>query len=209
MGYVRAIERVLAERAGRPFVLSPRDFARVSDWYARGIPLGLVLEALHETAGREGAARQRRGAGLGSVARAVEEAWEAVRDGRVLRGAGSEAEPLPRFETALGTWRRVLAEAAEGSPMHSLLGRLLALSDRGSSPQELDASLDAEIAFAAPPPLVARVEGEADRELAPFRKRMAPAVFEATFRRSVVDRLRRALDLPRLALTRDTETPCS
>lgn len=201
--YVRAIERALGDRGDRPFVLSPRDYARARDWYARGIPLGLVLEALEERSPRGRGVPTGRRPGLAHVARAVEESWDAVRDGRVSRPGIEESGPLPTVADALDRWRRARDAAADGSALRSLLDRCLGALERGDTAQSLDAALDAAIAGAASPDLVARVETEADHELQPFRRRMEPRVFEATRNRSVVDRLRRALDLPRLALTRD------
>lgn len=76
--YARALERALAEASGRAVVLSPRDFALLSGWFARGVPLALVLEQIED---RKGKGRDVRS--LASITRAVEAAWSAVVDGRV------------------------------------------------------------------------------------------------------------------------------
>ncbi len=198
--YVRAVERALAAMDSRPFVLSARDFARLSDWHARGVPLGLVLEVLEEKSRKApgGLAASR---ALARIAPAVEEAWQAVREGSAATGAIGTAAPLPPIEHALAAWRRV-RDAAPGTPLAALLERILARGASGEGPAALDDALDFDLAAAAPAEIVARAEADTARELAPFRKRMAPSVFDATRRRSVADRLRRALDLPRLTLTR-------
>jgi hypothetical protein len=97
-------------------------------------------------------------------------------------------------------WRRARDAAPSGSALGLLLDRLLADGESGESSEALDAELDRSLAAAAPESLVARAHADAERELQRFRERMEPAVFDATRRRSVTDRLRRALGLPRLAL---------
>jgi hypothetical protein len=203
--YVRAVERALAALAGRPFVLSPRDYARVTAWHARGVPLGLVIETIEEKTGRHGGASRARG--LARLAPAIEEAWEAVREGRLSTSARGAGDDLPPLEAAVGAWRRARAAAADGSPLQLLLDRLLAGRDGGDPPEDLDADLDRSLPAAVPAPLLAGAAAETHRELEPFRKRMEPSVFDATSRRSLADRLRRALDLPRLALTRPPAPP--
>ena len=44
--YARALAEALSRLRERPTVLSPRDWSLVSEWYSRGIPLGLVLDVL-------------------------------------------------------------------------------------------------------------------------------------------------------------------
>jgi hypothetical protein len=197
--YVRAVERALAALAGSPFVLSPRDYALVSAWHARGIPLGLVLETIEDTARRHGGSLPARG--LSRVVPAIEEAWETVRDGRLVTGAAAAAGDLPSLALAVDAWKRARSAAPDGSSLRLLLDALLARHEAGESPADLDARLDESLPDAAPAPLLARVAEESRGELEPFRKRMDPAVFEATARRSRSDRLRRVLGLPRLALT--------
>lgn len=81
--YARAIERAWSAVRGKPSLLSPKEFALVADWHARGIPFGLVIEAIVEVSrarrGRAGRAART----LRYFAPAVEEAWSAVRQGRV------------------------------------------------------------------------------------------------------------------------------
>jgi hypothetical protein len=197
--YVRAVERALAALASRPFVLSPRDYALISAWHARGVPLGLVLETIDEKVGRHGGPSRARG--LSRLAPAIEEAWEAVRDGRFVTGAAAPADELPPLASAVEAWRRARSAAPDGSPLRLLLDGLLARHEARESPVDLDAGLDRSLPDSAPASLVARVAQESRGELEPFRKRMDPAVYEATVRRSLTDRLRRALGLPRLALT--------
>ena len=114
--YARAVEEALNRARGRPAVLSPRDWARVADWSARGVPLSVVLEALEETAAR---LRHRGNAlrGLALVAPAVEETWRAIADGRPAPGCAAPSA-VPGAEA----WR----EAGEGRPPEDALARWLA-----------------------------------------------------------------------------------
>ncbi len=201
MRYVRAVERALGALDPRPFVLSARDFARVTDWHARGVPLGLVLEVLSEK-NRQAPGGLSAGRALARIAPAVEEAWQTVREGRIPALPDAVAGPLPPIARAIDAWRRA-RDAAPGTPLAALLGRLLERQESGQPTERLDAELDLSLAAAAPAALVSRAESDAERELGPFRRRMEASAFEATRRRSVVDRLRRTLDLPRLALTRN------
>lgn len=86
--YARALERALAEASGRAVVMSPRDFALLSGWLARGVPLALVLEQVEHRKSKGKDVRS-----LASIAGAVENAWSAVVDGRV--GATAVREPAP------------------------------------------------------------------------------------------------------------------
>jgi hypothetical protein len=105
--YARAVQEALARARGRPALLSSRDWARVADWCARGVPLSVVLEALAEAASRA----RRRGTeirGLALVAPAVEESWRAVAGGRRRtepppgppRAAEPELEPATEEQMA-------------------------------------------------------------------------------------------------------------
>ncbi|MBZ5640717.1 MAG: hypothetical protein LAO51_18420 [Acidobacteriia bacterium] len=200
VSYVRSVERALAALSGRPFVLSPRDYARVSDWHARGVPLDLVLETISEKTARHGGAS--RGSGLALFAPAIEETWMAVRDGRLGAVGLPGPDGLPSLDSAVEAWRVTRSSAPVGSRLRRLLDRLLSEVEAGSPAEALDAELDRTLDSAAPEILVARIAEEALRELEPFRRRMEPGVFEATVHRSISDRLRRSLGLPRIALSR-------
>lgn len=87
--YARALERALAAASGRAVVLSPRDFALLTDWLARGVPLALVLEQVEHRK-----AKGRDVKSLASIAGAVEQAWSAVVDGR-MGGTPAAGTPAP------------------------------------------------------------------------------------------------------------------
>jgi hypothetical protein len=86
--YARALERALAQASGRAVVMSPRDFALVTGWLARGVPAALILEQIEHRKAKGKDVRS-----LASIARAVEEAWGAVVDGRVGASVPAEVHP--------------------------------------------------------------------------------------------------------------------
>jgi hypothetical protein len=194
--YARAVESAWARLRGRPVVLSPREFELVAGWRRAGVPLNVVLEVLdHEARRRGGNPRS-----LGAVAPAVREAALAVASGRTASArtpawAASEAAP------AIERWRRALAGAAH-PPLSDLLEHVLGEAAAGASPHALDEALDRGLAQRAPDALVRAASEEARRSLEPFRARMDPTEHERAITRAIVDRLRRALDLPRAALSR-------
>jgi len=193
--YARAIERRWTEALGRPVVLSPRDWERISDWHARAIPLALVLESIDRLREADG---RRRGEprGLAWLAPAVEEAWTAVVEGRRPR---PEAENAPGTAVAVASWRRARGGAGVGTPLGVLLDALLAAHAAGEPPDALDRRLDRALPDAAPDDARAAVETDVDRRLAPYRHRMEPAVFERTRRQALAEGLRAYLGLSRLA----------
>ncbi len=206
ISYARAIESALAALDGRPLVLSPRDFVLISAWHARGVPIGLVLETIAERSRAPGRAPTARRA-LARFAPAVEETWEAVREGRASRFPEAADGPLPTLLDATASWGRTRDASPVGSPLRALLDGLLARGASGTPPEVLDAELDGSLPLAVPEAVLAEAETATGRELAPFRRRMETGVFEATRLRSVADRLRRSLGLPRLMLTRPEARP--
>ena len=188
--YARAVEEALARARGRPSLLSPRDWARVADWCARGVPLPLILEALEEAARR---ARRRGGEvrGLALVAPAVEESWRTVERGRP--GALAEVAPGPDLAAS---WQIVRQRRGENDALAQWLegadARLLA----GFPATALEEELDAVLPRLAGDARLREVSADVDRTLAPFRNRMSDEVFAATRGRAVREGLRRAMGLP-------------
>jgi hypothetical protein len=184
------VEQALAAMRGRPCVLSPRDWARVADWCARGVPLPLVLEALEEVGSR----MRRRGAevrSLALVAPAVEESWSAVQRGRPARPVTVPEAPDPA-----SPWRCLRERRGEEDALARWLEQADARLHAGAGAAELEEELDALLPDLAGDARAARVRADVDRALAPFRERMTEDAFTATRRRALRDGLRRALGLP-------------
>ena len=185
-------------------MLSPRDWALASDWYVRQVPLAAVLEALEEAAER--ARKRGRAAGprsLAYVASAVEENWELIRRGRAGQHSAASSS-LPPLASTRESWRQAEKSATEDPSLGALLSKLLLELAAGKPPADVDRELDERLLACAPPALVARSQEKVSSELEPFRARMSEKTFEVTRRRAVVERLRRALNLPRLALSDPT-----
>lgn len=198
--YARAIERAWSAVRGRPTLLSPKEFALVAGWHSRKIPVGLVIETIAEVS------RPRRGRGkrapgsartLRYFAPAVEEAWAAVRGGRVSASRRG-APPDPPGADPLDFWRRARDDPSSPAALRALLDRLVRDVEAGGDRLRADRCLDRELAEAAPEALLARAAAQAKATLAEAPSSLSAATLRTTQASIIADRLRRALDLPRL-----------
>jgi hypothetical protein len=194
--YVRAIEAAWSKLLGRAAVVSPREFETIDGWRRRGIPVAVVLEVITDLGKRRGRSAPR---SLSGLARSVEESWAVVAAGRTASQAASAPQPAIDAPAA---WNRARRESAEASPLGTLLSRLLAAHGAGVDPAELDAELDRSLPDAVPPALLTAASADASKALSAFRGRMSEDELRKVTERAVADRLREALRLPRLALSR-------
>lgn len=173
--YARAVERALSRGAGRPIVISPRDYALCERWAREGVPLAVVVTAI-----REARARGREVASLGPIARRVEETFAHVREGR-LAGTSAAAAPVP-------------APSASRSDLPDAIREIVDEADRraanGASPESVDRFVDDALEAAAPAEAVAAAREETEIALRGHRGRMGPDALDRTRRRGIVDRLR-------------------
>jgi hypothetical protein len=195
--YAREIERAWSRILDRPVVLSPKDWALISDWHARAIPLPLVLESMqHATERPRGRSAPRN---LGYVAPAVEEAWQVVLDGR---RASTAPVPDPPAVDPADAWRARIDAEGRSTALGRLLSELLEAYEAGATPQTIDLRLNERLETSVCDELRVATCRQIDAELLPFIERMDRATLDRTRRAAVVDRLRRALDLPFLDPTR-------
>jgi hypothetical protein len=197
--YVRHVERAWSSIAERPLVLSPREFALLTRWHRRGIPVAAVREALAEKAPSR-AARAGRGrlVSLTQVAAAVEESWTAVLEGRA--GAPSAFQVRADHAPARADrWRERLAREPQGSALADVLSGLLRHAQDAQPARALDEELDRLLPAAIPDALRQELLVELDGELEPFRARLPEANLQAARRRALIERARARLGLPRLA----------
>lgn len=194
--YVRAVEGAWSKLAGRPVVVSPREFETIDGWRRRGIPLAVVLEALN-AAGRRRSGRLPRS--LTALQHTVEDAFAVVASGRVETTVG---DPVPARSDARGAWEAALTACLPDAPLRALLTRLLAEEAAGAPAATLDASLDRLLPAAVTEAQLAEAREQTRSGLAAFRGRMSDHEFQSTFDRALVERLRLRLALPRLSLTR-------
>ena len=116
-----------------------------------------------------------------------------------MQGRRPDLPESKATDAPLDRWSSCLATADEGSALRALLSELLRRQSQGAPAAELDLELDRRLADAAPAALVEAVEAELAAELAPYRRRLSDERFQATEARARGQRLRRKLDLPRLA----------
>jgi hypothetical protein len=194
--YVRAVEAAWSKLLGRQTLVSPREYETIEGWRRRGIPLTVVLEVITHAGKR----RSRRGPqAITALAKAVAEAWDVVAAGRTAPDVAT-ARPTP--SDARRAWEEALERSPETGALRTLLTGLLAREAEGAAAEAVDAALDASLAGAVPEPVLAEATAETARALGAFRERMSEDEFRKTFARALVDRLRRTLALPRLALKR-------
>ena len=201
--YIRAVEAAWSKHLGRQALVSPREFETIDGWRRRGIPLTVVLEVIAD------AGKRRSGRGpqaITALAKGVSEAWEVVAAGRTAQNV-THARPTP--SDARRAWEEALDRFPEPGGLRTLLTGLLAEEAQGAAPEAVDASLDDSLAGAVPEAVLAEATAETARALVEFRSRMSEEEFRKTFARALVDRLRRALALPRLALTRRAASPAA
>lgn len=179
-------------------MLSPRDWDLVASWHSRGIPIGVVLEAL-ESGAERGRRRRRSSAALSfsRVVPLVEEAWNVILAGRASPiVAVDAADPSPASRRR---WQEALDGSERGSPLALILSELLELLDAGADPGTMDRRLDAALVEVVPEEIRSEIDRQVAADLAPYRSRMDGPAFVVTRARAVADRLRNRLRLPRLA----------
>ena len=210
--YYAAAEAAFVRRRGTPFLLSPRDFALLSEWRALGVPLEAVEAGIDEAFSR----REERSAvgrvnSLSYCRDAVLEAWERRADTARGKGAsaGAASPDAAAALRALGDGLEALAarRADLAAPLASARRSLARLEISGKSPEEiedslarLDRRLAREIAEALPEPERRDLDAEVARLLAGAGDRMDAVTLEKTSRALTRRVIRERLELPRLSL---------
>lgn len=186
--YARALERALTELHGQAIVFTHRDWDLASRWHDRGIPLGVVLDALESK-------RKRPPRGLGAVASAVEESWQVVLAGRIAEHGAVETSATRDAVDPARQQRDSMARLPAGSPIRALLERA------ALSPEDADRVIDDHLIAAADSETLAACERAVDDRLAAYRARMPRERFEATRKRAMIEALRRRYGIPRHGAT--------
>jgi len=197
--YAREITRLWSEMLERPVILSRKEWSLIGEWYAGGIPLDVIREAIGDpadSAGRGARAARSKPRSLSYIAPAVEEIWTVVRQGRLPSSVASDPEP----ETAeLSPWRRRMSLEPAGSALGDLLGELLERLEAGDSADEIERCLEARLLQAADGRIVGELERSLTEDLETYRERMPEQAYAATYRKALIERLRRRLELSPLA----------
>lgn len=179
--YARAVERLLEGSDDRPLIVSRADFEKIAAWWHKGIPLAFLEEQWREL---QRSVRLRRGRAprFTNLARAVDEAWVVVREGRRTPDPDDGVESGSRSPESNG---KSSMDVQQG--VSAIDGR--------------DRPNEHELAQLAPTELLAAIRAEVDDELRPFRSRMTAEAMRSTTERAVADRLRRRLNFPRTSRT--------
>jgi len=201
--YVDGIEDYLRRLRGAEHTLSPRDFALARSWHSAGVPLAVVLVAVDEAF-----------EGRGEVASltACRHRVERLAPAEPGRGAHSrESSGLPDISSLLDALIEGLERLA--SPRAGVMGLALerarelgAFVSVASRPnwdyverklREVDAEVDSTVLGALEPAVLEELRRGSARAVERHRGRVATGALEAAIDRSLVQRARERLGLPR------------
>ncbi|MEW5807810.1 MAG: hypothetical protein AB1756_10775 [Acidobacteriota bacterium] len=220
--YFGKIERRFNQLRGTPLLISPKDWALMSEWKKRGIPSIVVIEALEigfEKAGSR-KARRRPISTLSYFKHIIEDCWESFRESRIGKGEkkGEEIDHERTQEFLISLQRSLtgLSERLEGMEELSRSLKKVAeeisriLSSTAWRENELESleerfSLwDDEVGDAllkcCNTAEMDRAGREAETEFSRMSKFMSPDSFEDIKRRYVIRKLRKKFGIPRISL---------
>ena len=227
--YFTEIEEHFRQRRGGGLLLSTFDWALIETWKDAGIPLEAVLRGIDATFEHweRKPSKTRRINSLGFCTQEVLAAAEDMKEAAVgAAPAERRAESSPGFQAAdisaflrrnadqldsaklpegLGVacqplaqeTARMLREIAEELESANSLPRLEDLERRLTVAEE---KLFAVLLAATPDEQIVAVRAEADRELAPYRRKMQAAQIEQLLKQYLHKRLLEKYGLPRLSL---------
>ncbi|MEP7132487.1 MAG: hypothetical protein ABI914_04935 [Acidobacteriota bacterium] len=211
-GYFAAAEAAFIRRRGTPFLLSPKDFALLTEWRSLGVPIEAIEQGIDDAFAR----REERGAAgrvnsLSYCRDAVLLAWERRAEAAIGRGTGRSAEE-PEASSALTALAARLSELASVRPelepaLKSAAKSVSRLAASGKDPAaaedalaRLDKRLAGALYDALPAPERERVDAEVSAQLARARVRLDDETAEKTARALRRRAVREALSVPRLSL---------
>jgi len=223
--YFTEIEEHFQRHRSSTLLLSTLDWALIETWKDAGIPLEAVLRGIDSTFERHAKrpARTRKINGLAFCSQEVLSAAEDMKEATVGTGRpSSSAKGIDTAEIAmflLENAKRLEAASLPESPtasphavaadtarvLRELAQRLSAGPDSNLEDLErrltvLEEKLFAVLHAAAPDELLLQVRTAADRELAPYRRKMPAAQIEQLHKQFVNKRLLEEHGLPRLSL---------
>jgi len=227
--YFSEIEDHYQQRRGTTLLLSTLDWALIETWKDAGIPLEAVLRGIDAAFDRyaQRPARSRKVNSLAYCAQEVLAAAEDMKEAAV--GAASQEEkpaadrgfPVPEIAAflrrnaaqleaaALPQAAGISAKTVAQEAAHTLRGLADDLDGKKSASRledlerrltVLEDKLFAALLAATPDDDIVAVRTEADRELAPYRRRMAAPEIEQLQKQYVHKRLLEKYGLPRLSL---------
>jgi len=225
--YFTEIEEHYLRRRGGGLLLSTLDWALIETWKDAGIPLEAALRGIDAAFDRydQRPSRTKKINSLAYCSQEVLNAAEQMKEAAL--GAGEASQPksrsgegfdpdsisayLLRNAAALQT-----AQLPSGSGISltaaasEIAGRLRELAEQSQKPKRLEdverhltvleEKLFAALLAATPDGEIVRVREEADRDLAPYRRKMVSAQIEQLHKQYVHKRLLERYKLPRLSL---------
>jgi hypothetical protein len=220
--YFTEIEEHFQRRRGTALLLSTLDWALIETWKEAGIPLAAVLRGIDEAFDRYDA-RPSKTRKVNSLAYCAQEVLAAAEDmqesavgakqqAKEAAGLGGdevaaylercavalhESKPPEAATAVLESTKAALRELADGlrgvarhTPLEELERRLTVMEEK----------LFAVLLAATPDDLLVRFRAEADKELAPYKRKMSAAQLEQLQRQYTHKRLLEHYSLPRLSL---------
>jgi hypothetical protein len=218
--YFTEIEERYQQRRGAGLLLSTLDWALIETWKDAGIPLEAALRGIDETFDKYDRkpprAKTRK---INSLAYCSQEVLAAADDMKeAATGAARKPDASdagfeePRVRAFLTTNAKTLREAAESSMAATALVQMaVRLDELAAQPlpplEELERHLTmleekiiAALLTNTPDSQLVEMRGEADREIAPYRSKMAGAQLDQLQRQFVQKRLLERARIPRLSL---------
>ncbi len=220
--YFSEIEERFCQRRGTAVLLSTLDWALIETWKAAGIPLEAVLRGIDEAFDRY-AARPKKTRKVNSLAYCAQQVLE-VSEGMQGAAVGAKREPSDsnkgleseRIVAYLlqnaGALEACAAPAATGDVMKEAVGTLRMLADgmKTTSPASLEdverrltileEKLLASLMTATADTELAGFRAEAERELAPYRRKMSGPQIDHLLKQYMHKRLTERYSVPRLSL---------
>jgi hypothetical protein len=218
--YFATIEEEFVRLRGAPLVLSPADWHLAATWHRQGIPLSVVLAAIHqvmETAASRG--RRRPVLSLSYCRHEVEAEFD-----RFLEAAAGDGQrdpiaqgptPAQRLERKAQRLERCCREYPEmgeaaAAAVAELRRAAAELEAGGIRPEEMEQRLMAQeralldrLESGLPAAERDSLQHTCEERLEPYRSRMAEEAYRSTLRHACDAALRRRFKMPRLSLLTD------
>jgi len=226
--YFTEIEEHFQRRRGTLLQISTLDWALIDTWKAAGLPLEAMLRGIDDTFDKydRRPSKSRKVNGLAFCMQAVLAAAEDMKEAAVGATGEEKARPEPGFEPAqIAAFLRENAERLEKAKLPERAGfatgalareeagslremaeaiertgKLPRLEDLERRLTVLEEKLFAVLMAATPDEDLVNVRAEADRDLAPYRRKMTASQIEQLHKQYVHKRLLERCGVPRLSL---------
>lgn len=224
--YFSEIEETFNRRRGKYLFLSPLDWALIEAWQERGVPLHVVLrgiEKVFDAADKSAAKRRRSVKSLMYCREEIEAQYEEWLERQVGKnGDGGEEPETPganslfseaAIKAHLETVANQIAEAGRtaggelGEVLRRVSARLAELENSFADAESLETALedlekviDAALLEGTQKAALEARKQEVEKQMAQYRGKMQPEVFDRTFDLMLLKGLREAAGIPRLSL---------